>query len=473
MDVRLLKFTAYAFGCALFVISSGCVSYKPPPAVIHADNYTAESESEQRRLPADNSVLTVNEAVNIALANNPTYQIARLTMVSAYALYYKSLSVFSPTLGINYGQTWTQGRSSGNSRGTRGNSSTGYLGMNYTAFNGMQDVFGALNAVATAKQNEYAYRNARRVLVRATRVQYYTVLLDRANIQIALGNEIFQEQMVNDEQLKYDAGATSLSQVLNFKIDRNDAQTALIKNKADYQIDRYLLAQYMGLTTANIPPEVRFPPIEVVANSEFSMGVEFYLDLAINQRPDLRAEKEALKAAKYALYQSWGAFSPTVDISMDYGFSAGVGGSGAMGGAMAPTGPDGSNTYNYGWAANWSLWEGGSRIFNVRSNMALYDAQKETLLQRWIDVVTSVRQWYVHLNMSIAVRKIQAQTLQLARQRRDLVREEYNAGNQDIATLNQAQLNLIRSETDYVTAVISVAKDRARLAAACGGLKDL
>ncbi|MCP4178442.1 MAG: hypothetical protein GY756_11815, partial [bacterium] len=69
--MRLLKFTAYAFGCVLFAISSGCVSYKPPPDVIHADNYTAESESEQRRLPADNRVLTVNEAINIALANNP------------------------------------------------------------------------------------------------------------------------------------------------------------------------------------------------------------------------------------------------------------------------------------------------------------------------------------------------------------------------------------------------------------------
>ncbi|HJO96155.1 MAG TPA: TolC family protein [Victivallales bacterium] len=470
--MRLLKFTAYAFGCALFAISSGCVSYKPPPDVIHANNYTAESESEQRRLPADNRVLTVNEAINIALANNPTYQIARLNMISFYAIYYKSLSVFSPTLGINYGQTWTQGRSSGNSRGTRGNSSTGYLGMNYTAFNGMQDVFGALEANASAKAEEYAYRNARRILVKNARVQYYSILLDRANIQIDLGNEIFQEQMVNDEQLKYDAGASSLSDVLNFKILRNDAQTALIQAKAQYQIDRYLMAQIMGLTTADIPPEVRFPPIEVVDNSEFSMGVEFYLDLAINQRPDLRGQKETLKAAKYALYKSWGAFSPTVSISMDYGFSAGSGGSGAMGGAMAPTGPDGSNTYNYGWSSNWVLWEGGSRIFDVRSNMALYDVQKETLLKRWIEVVTEVRHWYVHLNMSIAVRKIQAQTLQLARQFRDLVREEYNAGNQDIAFLNQAQQKLIKSESVYVSAVIQVAVDRAKLAAACGGIKD-
>jgi outer membrane protein len=466
MNVRLLKFSVYAFGCALFAISSGCVSYKPPPDIIHADNYTAESESEQRRLPADNRVLTVNEAINIAVSNSPTYKIARLTMISYYALYYQTLSVFSPTLGMNYGQTFSQASQAAASN----SNSSGYLGMSYNAFNGMQDVFGALSASASAKEQEYLYANARRILVKKTRIQYYTILLDRAQIQIDLGNEIFQEQMVNDEQLKYDAGASSLSEVLNFKIERNDAQSLLIGDKAQYQIDRYLLAQIMGLTTSDIPPEVRFPPIEVIDNSEFSMGVEFYLDLAINQRPDLRAQKETLKAAKYALYQSWGAFAPTVAISMDYGFSrTNTPLGGALSGGMAP---DGNNTYNYGWSANWSLWEGGSRIFAVRSQMALYDVQKETLLKTWISVVEEVRQWYVHLNMSIAQRKIQAQTLQLARQRRDLVREEYNAGNKDIATLNQAQQQLISAESNYVRAVISVAIDRAKLAAACGGIKD-
>jgi len=464
--VNFYKNPALAISSVIIAITAGCVSYKPPPDIIHADNYTAESDSEQRRIPADNRVLTVNEAMNIALANNPTYQIARLNMVSAYALYYKSLSAFSPTLGVNYGQSWTQG-----SQANRGSDSAGALTASYTAFNGMQDVFSALSASATAKQQEYLYQNARRILVKDTRIAYYQILLDRANIQIELGNEVYNEQMVNDEQLKYDAGASSLSEILNFKINRNDAQTALISDKAKYKVDRYLLAQFMGLTTADVPSEVRFPPIEVVSNNEFTMGVEFYLDLAINQRPDLKGEKEALKAAKYSLYKSWGAFSPTVSVSMDYGFDRTDTGTGAMGGAFAPTGD--SNTYNYGWSANWDLWKGGSRIFDVRSSMALYDVEKEKLLQRWIIVVEEVREDYTYLNMAIAKRKVQAQTLELARQRRDLVREEFNAGNKDIATLNQSQEQLIRSESSYVQSVISVAVNRAKLAAACGGLKDL
>jgi len=462
--VKFFQNPALAISSVLIAITAGCVSYKPPPDIIHADNYTAESDSEQRRVPADNKILTVNETINIAVANNPNYQIARLNMVSAYALYYKSLSLFSPTLSANYGQNWTQGVS------TIGSESAGGLVASYTAFNGMQDIFGALSASATAKGKEYLYQDIRRLLVKDTRVAYYQILLDRAQIQIELGNEVFNEQMVNDEQLKYDAGASSLSEVLNFKINRNDAQAALINDKAKYQIDRYLLAQLMGLTTANIPPEVRFPPIEVLADKVFTMGVEFYLDMAIHQRPDLKSQKEALKAAKYSLYQSWGAFSPTASVSMDYGFDRTDTGTGAMGGAMAP---DGNNTYGYGWSVNWDLWKGGSRIFDVRSNMALYDVEKEKLLQKWISVVESVREYYTHLNMAIATRTIQSQTLELARQRRDLVREEYNAGNKDIATLNQAQSQLITAESSYVQAVIGVAVDRAKLAAACGGMKDL
>ena len=462
--MKLVRSTVLTLVISLVATLAGCVSYQPPPSVIHSDNYTTLDASQQRAMPPTDIVLTVEEAVIIALENNPDYKSAQLSMVSAYAIYYSALSAYSPTLAASWGGTQSQDKSKDN--GGNAANTTAYTGgftAGYQAFSGLTTTMAALAARATAEASEWAVKDYRRTLVRSVIVTYNQILLDRAYVRIQQGNERFQTQNADNSLLKYNAGAVSLSELLNFKIKKNQAKALAIDATKSYKIDRYALAALMGLTTADLPKGTKFPEIEVSDADEFELGIEFYLDIAIAERPDLKGQKETLESARYSLYSAWGAFSPTLDLGLNYGYDTEA----LPGRGNTKIHADREN-YNYSATFNWDLWKGGSRIFNVRSSEALYDIQKQALLKKWIDVVMEVRTYYVSLLADVASRKVLGQAKEMAQQRRDLVQEEYNAGNVDIAVLNEAQQELISAQQGWVTQTIGVSNSRARLYAAVG-----
>lgn len=472
--MKLLKYLAYIAGTVLFAFSSGCVAYKPPPDIIHADSYTAESTKIQRVLPFAYKTLNVDDAITIALANNPDYQRARLAMIKAWAAYYGSLNAFTPNIGVGFGGTQTGTYGIGGSpyytQFNNGGSNT--VGATYNVFNGLQDTMNAMNQLATARSKEYLNKNARRILIQSVKIAYYNILNDKATIQIQQSNENFEQQQVNETQLKYDAGASSLSDLLNFKVARNNAQVDVINAKAKYASDKYVLAVLLGLTSAEIPDNINFPDISTLKEDQgYTLGVDFYVNVAINQRPDLKSSRELVKAFKYALYQTWGVFSPTASINWGYNYT---GNTAHIPGTISTSAGNPNYTNAYGFSTAWTVWDGGgqsSRIMNVRKAQAEYDSTQEDLLSAWMTIIKEVRDAYTKLTASIATRKINGATLSMSKDRRDLIRDEYNAGNTDIANLNQAQNDLIKVEQSYVNSVIDVEKNKANLDAACG-LRD-
>ncbi|HJO95986.1 MAG TPA: TolC family protein [Victivallales bacterium] len=450
--MKSLKLTVFSLFCLVIALLTGCVSNKSLPRAVFSDNYTALETKSQRQYPGGNRMLTIDEVVNTSLANNPTYEIARLNMIQAYSNYYKSISELSPAVALGTGAS-----NQGTGRG--GGAAVGAS---------MSKLFNVLNKHAEAEGQKYAYKNVRRMLIEETMLTYYQIQLDRAKTQIELGNRIYNDQMIKYAESKKN-NSIPKGDLLNFKIAKNNAQTALIYNKALEQINKYKLAKLMGLTTANIPFNMKLSPINVSdSKNEYPMSEDYYLDQAIKLRPDLETQKEILKAAKYSLYKSWAALSPTANAGLDYGFTRSFNPSPSSAGIMiVPQNFD----WNYGFDTNWNLLQGGSRIFTIREKQAAYYAMKEALLKKWISVLNSVRTNYTQLNKSIARRKITAETLKMAEERRDLLRKKYNEGKTNIAVLNQAQNNLIATEGEYVKSCIHVAMAKTKLAAAVGDIK--
>jgi outer membrane protein len=459
--VKLVRFIALILGISLVATLAGCVSYKPPPSVIHSDNYTAIDANDQKALPPTDKVLTKQESITIALENNPDYKSAQLSMVSAFAVYYGALAEFSPTLSASWGGTQYQNSAAASHNVTQ---YTGGLAATYQAFSGLTTTMNALGSRATAEASEWSVKDYRRTLIKSVILTYNEILKARAFVRIEQANERFNTQNADNSLLKYNAGADSLSDLLNFKVLKNQAKADAIAATMVYKIDRYALAKLLGLTTADLPVATKFPEITVSDADEFELGVEFYLDIAVSERPDLKAQKETLASARYSLYSAWGAFSPTLDLTLDYGYDTGaLPGSGSANIEMAKNG-----TYNYGFAFNWDLWKGGSRIAAVRSQEALYDVQKQDLLSKWISIVAEVRTEYVSLLANVARRKVLEQAKEMSEQRRDLVQEEYDAGNADIAVLNQAQQTMVETQQNYITSTIAVSNSRVKLYAAVG-----
>ena len=456
--MRRMIVTAAVF-CGLL---AGCYSYKPPPEIVEDDNYTTKTRVEHRGLPPELTELSLEDAINVALANNPNYVATRHSIAAAYARFYQSFSNFIPSVSGNFGaqqgQTYMP-QSTSDTKWAITNSTNIGLSGSWNVFNGLQDTMNMLAARSAAKQSESLNRDARRALIRLVIASYNQVLLGRENIRIAELDEMFQQTQVDETQIKYDHGEAPLRDLLDFKIQMENASYSLIGLRMSYNLYLYVLAELMGLTVGTIPQTVTFPKMTENGSMDYSLEVEFYLDMAISQRPDLQALRQALDASKYSLYASWGSFLPTANLNMS--------------GGRSDTWPVGQAhtwgaNYGYGMGVNWLLFDGGSRWMQVRQAQANVAISQEQLAGRWIAVVKEVREAHAKLEANIAEAKILVGIVETTKQQRDLVKKAYDAGEELVIRLNQAQNQLISAQLRYALALIDVQNSRAELDAACG-----
>ena len=451
------------------VLLGGCYSYAPPPLAVSQDAFTTSPKSAQKTLPSDCRELTLEKVREIAVANNPGYLATRHAMAAATARFYQSLAAYLPTVSASYNVTEhkytpeSQGGIGRDHGGHRWSQKTGLITGRWTVFNGLMRTMDMLAALHGKRGQEALNRDAQRLLVRTLTIAYNNVLLSRENIRIAEADETFNTQLRDEAKLKFDAGAVPLSDVLNFDIRVNNARTTVITEKYNFFTARSVLAELMGYTNGIIPEDV-FPPLKPGAE-EFSLDVGVYLDTALRNRPDLRAFRESVESAKYNVYSRWGAFAPTVDVFMSWGYQRDDSG---YSGRYQYTARTQDRDFNYGVEANWVLFNGGERIARLREAQAMLAEEKERLTEKWIGVVTEVRQAYADLKRRIEQVSIYKETLDFVKKNRTLVEESYKAGNTSITRLNEAQRDLVTADSNYVRSVIDLENSKANLAASIG-----
>ena len=94
-------------------------------------------------------------------------------------------------------------------------------------------------------------------------------------------------------------------------------------------------------------------------------------------------------------------------------------------------------------------------------------AQAEyNLTEVWITVITDVRTAYDNYITNLKQVKLYQKTYELTKQTRDLVEEEYKAGNAELTRLNEAQNDLVTAEGNLVSSVVEMNNAKAQLEAA-------
>ena len=239
----------------------------------------------------------------------------------------------------------------------------------------------------------------------------------------------------------------------------------LIAAQYSYAYNKYALAALLGLTDGTIPDEVSFPAMPS-AEGDVLPDVSVYLDTALANRPDLRAYRETLEAAKFSFWSSLCTFGPTVSANYSLGYTHYRNLNRNL-----DTGHGTKNSYNngafsYGATASWNLFEGGNTYFNARAAQAAVAQAEYGLAEIWITVITDVRSAYDNYITYLKQVKLFQKIYDLTKQTRDLVEEEYKAGNAELTRLNEAQNDLVNAEMNLVSSVVKMNQAKAQLEAA-------
>ena len=87
------------------VLFSGCYNYPGVPDSVNQSTYADLRREQQKLLPEDCNVLTLETAEQVAVANNPNYLSMSHSVNAAWSRFYASLSAYFPTIDATYGIT--------------------------------------------------------------------------------------------------------------------------------------------------------------------------------------------------------------------------------------------------------------------------------------------------------------------------------------------------------------------------------
>jgi outer membrane protein TolC len=468
MNIKKRIFGVLPSILALVVLSGGCYRYTPPATDFDADVFSSRTKGKQDDILQDVKILNLEKAQEIAIKNNPDYISVYHAVNAARMRYYQALNAYMPEFNasFNMGINGNENYNRHNVATTRNRAFTTQTGLNasWLIFDGFIRTMDVLSARESWTAQRHQEDDTRRILMRSVAYAFNDILLARGQRAIAKADMDFQLKNLEQTQLKLEFGAVPLSDVLNFKILVNNAIGDQLAAEYAYNAAVYSLAVLMGYPDGNLPAHIDFPPINAGTDEHVST-VDVYLDIALNNRPDLKYYREQVKINEYSLYAAYGAYSPVVRANAGVGFDTAAGRS-STAGLGASNSYANSPNWSAGVTVEWLLpleWRRAARVKEAQATIA---QARFNVASTWLNVVEEVRAAYDNYVQNVRLARLYVTTLDLVTKQRELVEEEYNAGNTELTRLNEAQLKYVQAENTMINSLVSVQKAIAQLRAA-------
>lgn len=314
-------------------------------------------------------------------------------------------------------------------------------------FDGFEREFTYRASRFAKKESEEAYREAQRLLLAAVAGAYYQAQLAWENTLIAQADEEFNERLLKESEARKRVGAGSLSDVLNFRVQKNRARAALIEAERGYQVARLGLAELIAAPNGVLPESVKLSALDAERPGEMTLpqpGVK--LQYAYQSRPDMRQLNLGVKRSNAIVNARRGPFYPTAAISVSRSNSS-----------MDELDFDSDN-----WATTWSFsftytfFTGGRNWAALREAKAIRDEVmwSEEALQN--QVTREVRTAIENLRAAQQSLILQRSNAESAARNRDLVEKGYDVGQDSLVRLTQAERDFTSARAQLALALVSL-----------------
>ena len=456
------------FFLLLLLLLGGCSAVKEPsdtPETLQRE-FSLHPAAE---LPAD-GVLTLTKAQEIALKNNPTCQAAAVSVQAARYGYLRSWSTYFPeiTVSSSVGQALERGYDlhhppAGIAPRKNRFDTSGNIEATLLLFDGLEREINTLIAAEEYDRSAAVNENIRRLLLRSVAYTYWDILLACAESRIARADLFFQESALLQAERQFAAGHVSKAAVLNFKLLAAKAQSDILF--ADYRagIGKSALMALLGFGQDAAFPELVLPePDEIVIENR---PLEFFMEQAIRNRPDLEELLIERKISRYRVKQVYAAFLPKIHLFA--GFSAGSNAA-AYGGYTYSHSYYNLTDFSYGIHGEWNLFRGLDSVRELQQRKKLEKVADWEVRSKLLEIFSEVKDACLNCQNAAEQLKIFQEMVKWVQEQRDLVFSEYTNGRETITRLNEAQSILVETENRLAQIRFMQQKAAAQLYAAIG-----
>ena len=376
--------------------------------------------------------LTLDDAIAIAMKDNPSLATAQARIESAIQAVRQVKADYYPSLDFHAGYTRLRDAATRPDR-DYSNADKYAVGaeLTYTLFDAFQRRFRLLNAQYEQARAEQVDQDARRLLIQSVSNAFYAAKLSQDNMEIAKEDANFNKILLDDAQKRKEGGVLKESDVLNFELQVQNADIDYITSEKNWRAANVVLGALLAVSRDKIWEHfVLVAPTEPQpAHKSFA---ELY-DYAKQHRPDLRSIEDKINIAREGIRAAKNTWYPRVDFFADYELSRK---------SKIHFNEHYDRDASFGVKASWNAFNG----FKTQAQIAQAEAElfasvkerDELLLQ----IESELRRDLLTLESSYRQLQLQDTLLITARKIRDLVKEEYTEGTATITRLNEAQTDV-------------------------------
>jgi outer membrane protein TolC len=436
----MLKNLVCAWGA--FSISLGCNALATP------------AQAQEAFAPGAPRHLTLREALDLAMDENPQVRVAMAGLEASRASVRASKGAFLPTLSVSssYARSSSQRFDQATQRNVTGTSRDSYatgISTSLDLFNGGRRLADLRSARAGHEAASHALTDQRLGVSLAVKQAFYAAVSARELVKV-------DEERVRraEAQLRFSAekvryGTATRSDSLRGVLELRNAEMSLTEARRNESFSQVRLAEIIGLSDPVVPSET-----ESLAPRFLEVGSEPLLEEVVNRSPSVMEARAQMEAATASLSASRSAYFPTLRASYSSNWSG-----------------DRFLNDERGRARSWSLrvglsypiFDGLRREDSIARSAASLASARSRLRESRLAVLSEMTEALGDLETARFAIVSGEQAVAVAEEDLRVQQERYGEGVSTLldllssqVALDEARVNLIRSQFDYRVAIARI-----------------
>jgi outer membrane protein len=389
-------------------------------------------------------ILTIEDAVKIALENNYEIKIAANNLIidqtnvaigNAGMLPSLTASVVDNNSIQNSSQTLQSGGSN-QLDNAKNNSLTYGVGLNWTIFDGFM-MFAKLDQLKELqKLGEAQLKLTLISKVSDVNSTYFYLVQQQQQLAALDTTLVISNQRLTLAQNRFTIGKASKLEVLNAQVDLNTDKVALLRQKELYENTKILLNQILARDTKT----------DFIVVEELTLDEQLILSelsaLAVNQNPQLESLIINKRVAELQLKQIKAGRYPVISVNTAYNI-------GETQSSLGFVTQSNSKGFSYGFRASLNLFDGLAQ--NRNEKIAKIQIENSTLAieQQNISLNSLLATSYQTYVTNLDLIELEEKNEAIAKQNLDITLDKFRIGTITTLEFRTAQLNYVNAKVRY------------------------
>ena len=414
--------------------------------------------------------LSLQEAIDLALSENPTIKVADLEVERYDYVRKETLGNLYPSLSASGTYTYAVVKSEISKGLSFGADNTIAAAAEVGLPLIMPAVWSSIKLTKIQMENAVEQARASRIdLVNAVKKAYYNILLAEQSLEVLRSSEATVSKTVEDTRVQYEHGLASEYNLLTAEVQLSNLQPSIIQTANSIDVAKRLLKMYLSLPE-NIDIAL-VGSLDDFRDAILNGGDELSTDISENstlKQLDIQSEllQQNLKltqTARMPTLVAFGQFAYSGNDMQGLNLGAMMGG-GSTGGATGGTSDAGTaeavkksfywqHPISVGLSLSVPIFSGfknTNKVKQVRNQIRQLEIQREYLAKSTdVQVRSSINNLLTAREKMFANEKTVAQ----AQKAYDISNARYKAGAGTILELNSAELSLTQAKLNYSQAI--------------------